>query len=504
VDRGFDPQQATLGNAYNNSLGAQFELALISASKDEVYPLGTLESSGGGRYTVGYSNSALYRPDGVNKQNSREGFMQSRLWVNAEGKVIGRYGSGVKVFYPGIRPCLPGGAKPGDDLLLEFAIRERGMAEPCSYDDGGTPQETRALVQEGDYVAVYDKKLLWRANLSIGGGSRDWNDEHPWNAPQAAGMPGPVWWDSSWGLNDWNVPHPGYPGTAGGQVVNIAPWTRWSDSNTVFDGVAYGYGDWDSVFGFNEELREQRLLIEEGRDPEKARYQSKAYESLQWTFDSAAPGQNWDNYIFPARKKTGTVMDYTKSLSAQELSGTQQHPYYVNGSAASVPGLSTYMEEQTPSSLFEYNQTLRTSGVDCSGFVHRALLYSGSPYYAAQNASQKHGTAAFGENGNMVQELQNRKWRLEEKSDIEGRDRDRDLISRAVPGDILVHPGEHLVIIQDLSYSEGTAVITAYNQVTVIHATKGNYRETNWKVEQDHWGEIKNSGYEIYKLMRLK
>jgi hypothetical protein len=30
---------------------------------------------------------------------------------------------------------------------------------------------------------VYDKKLLWRANLYIAEQSNDWNDIHPWNAP---------------------------------------------------------------------------------------------------------------------------------------------------------------------------------------------------------------------------------------------------------------------------------------------------------------------------------
>ena len=53
-----------------------------------------------------------------------------------------------------------------------------------------------------DYIAVYDKKMLWRANLYIDKKEkeledRDWNEAHPWNVPcdPATEKDSPWWWD---------------------------------------------------------------------------------------------------------------------------------------------------------------------------------------------------------------------------------------------------------------------------------------------------------------------
>ena len=71
-----------------------------------------------------------------------------------------------------------GSACPGDDFLLRFGYHD--VAE--------------GVVCDGDFFAVYDKKLLWRANLYIDeryfddgktcteSNIKDWNDVNPWNS----------------------------------------------------------------------------------------------------------------------------------------------------------------------------------------------------------------------------------------------------------------------------------------------------------------------------------
>jgi hypothetical protein len=490
-DRGYDPQWAagTYGNIYNNSAGSKFEIALVSESKKETVPLGILESDTAGHYSLVRRGQAAYT-----------------FRVNAEGKLYARLNNGGdRNYYPGIRPLGPNGARPGDDLLLEFAARPRDSSEPFRYeidsDSGTVVLETRFRAAEKDYLAVYDKKLLWRANLYVDEGDGDWNDSHPWNAPSKSGEKAPVWWDASWGYNTWNSG--GSAGIPGGQVTAIAPWTRWNDNATVLGAVAYGWGCWDSVPAFNEELNEQRELIAQGRNREHQNYQSADFERLQWTRDSAAPNRSWQNYVFPGRKQVNNTMQYHKALTQTELNENKQHFYFVNGSQASIPGLSTYWEEQE-TSQYEYNQILRTSGIDCSGLAHRAALYEGSPYYVAKNSGSKYGTTTFGDNAEAALLIRDTGWKLEDQTSAAAGERDRDLISRAVPGDIFVRSGIHVVIIQDIVRAANEEKINAYNQVSIIHSTQGSNKAATWMVQHDSWADLGNTDKTKYKLMRYR
>jgi hypothetical protein len=284
-------------------------------------------------------------------------------------------------------------------------------------------------------------------------------------------------------------------------VTAIAPWTRWNDNATVLGAVAYGWGCWDSVPDFNEELNEQRDLIAQGRKPEHQNYQSAEFLRFQWTRDSAAPDQSWQNYIFPGRKPVNNTLQYHKALTQAELAENPQHPYFVNGSPASIPGLSTYWEEQDPPQ-YEYNQVLRTSGIDCSGLAHRAALYEGSPYYVAKNSSSKYGTTTFGDNNEAALLLRGTGWQLEDEASPAVREQDQDLVSRAVPGDIFVRSGVHVVIIQDITSAGDEGKVTAYNQVKIIHSTQGSNKAATWMVPQDSWADLGNTDKTKYKLMR--
>lgn len=85
------------------------------------------------------------------------------------------------------------------------------------------------------------------------------------------------------------------------------------------------------------------------------------------------------------------------------------------------------------------------------------------------------------------------------------KEKQRKLLSHAVPGDILVKE-THVVFIQNLNYAEGSNVITDYNQVDVIHSTSGI--DGNWKtwcVHKGNWFQIEaNSNNTLYQLRRLK
>ncbi|GHU84955.1 hypothetical protein FACS189473_3320 [Spirochaetia bacterium] len=524
ADRGYDSARGTAahGNVYNNTGNSKFEVALISESKSDVYRLGVLESDNAGSYKMTYTNSVLYAAAGANKNTGQDKFTGNRLWINEEGKLAGRYdGNGNsnsgKTFYLGIRPLSPNDAKPGDDLILEFAIRKKGTIDPLRYEGNGTVQDMRFLTDESDYIAVYDKKLLWRANLYIDEGANDWNDDHPWNAP-VAGDAGPVWWASSWGRNDWNTLETGNQ-KSGGQVTKILPWTRWNDNRTVEKHAAYGWGSWDTVSGFNNELKAQQELIaaarkqeaeakkkegakKEGEVAEKEGTGKKSIESLAWNNDSTAPGGDWNNYVFPARKAGSKPAYSDKALSGEELKKTGQHRYYVNGSTVSVPGLSTYWYKQEPDQ-YEYEQTKWTSGVDCSGLAHRAAVYDGSTYYVVQH-SEKYGSGNFADdNGNITLLIRGAGWKVGNNPDQLSDENDRDLISRAVPGDLLVISG-HVMIIHDLERPADTSQITTFSQVKIIHSTSGDPSDPAWMVQRDTWNALGDGGKKDYKLKRYK
>ena len=154
---------------------------------------------------------------------------------------------------------------PGDDLTLRFTVD--GTQVP-----GVVPR-----------LAVYDKKLLWRANLYVDeGGPSDWNNLHPW----ATG-------------NEWNKVYDGtqnvpfsqlVPGN-GGQVVKLPDFTPLRTlsgsidvpgaANKLNGTVAYSFpshpneatnsvsgatlgdsGSMDSPFDFVWKMRKQQIAMQ--------------------------------------------------------------------------------------------------------------------------------------------------------------------------------------------------------------------------------------------------
>jgi len=198
------------------------------------------------------------------------------------------------------RDVLVAGRDSGYDfaMLFEFGIDKAKTSVVIE----------REALPDSDYLAVYDKKMLWRANLYIEEAKDDWNDLHPWNAPpdskkqvlvykdkvtiggvvksewQLVGTADAcAWWSDAWGYNEWNrrwkilkgLADPSstiasiadLPPCSGDQVIDIPDYTpirpvsdKARAGNFIGDTVSYSYpyayqdGHFDSPFDFKKKL----------------------------------------------------------------------------------------------------------------------------------------------------------------------------------------------------------------------------------------------------------
>ena len=479
-DRGYKEEkkaeEGNKGNIYINK-AKEFEVAYIQSEHKEVRTLKKKEKE-----------EEIYEIE--------EG---AALRIGEDGKL--KYGNErVKI---GIRPKEKE-IYPGDDLIIGIEVKGKGKILGDVWSE------------EKDYIAVYDKKLLWRANLYIREGEgNDWNDIHPWNAPESGYYDEKVWY----GINEWK-------GNGNGGQTEICSWTRWSDDESVIDSVAYGWGCDDSVKDFNDELNEQREAAKTYRaKPTNGILSKKDKKILRLPMiegETQALGNEWLNYIFPNEEKCLEVDGKKlKEKSREEL-------YIISDKTnISVPGLSTYWYslDMETSKYYRYEQAERTSGVDCSGLTGEVTLYSGNKYgiVGKQNtwyfATETLGIFAASATNSwnitiseeeLREQLINIKDLTEEEKEkkinetINKRDEQRKLLSYAVPGDILVVGGSHVVIIQDLNYERENTVITDYSQVEVIHSTQGGISNPNqWKVQKGNWNELGATGKLAYQLRRL-
>ena len=192
---------------------------------------------------------------------------------------------------------------------------------------------------------LHDKKLLWRANLYIdeGDGNADWNNRNPWNAPLSD--------------NDWNKDENGNLMTgdsAGKQVIDIKPWTRYYQAESAFDNptrivlgsVGYALGASDSPFRFNLDLNNQQNCL-------------NISVAGGWTATTAPKGldnqSNWTKYDTQIRTQgITTYYPYTPNYSSK-------HQWIETGS-------------------YDWADAQKSAGVDCSAFLQRAVSYPSNRY----------------------------------------------------------------------------------------------------------------------------
>jgi hypothetical protein len=496
-----DSTKAAEGNIYNNK-AESFDIAFLD--EDD-----TVQCSGKLDKPEVKGDKRLY------KFEKTEGTVPV-MYADAVGNIYTASGKRVRL---GIRPESAERAYPGDDLIPAFQAVYTSLSE-------GRIKYFDFQAKDSDYLAVYDKKLLWRANLYINKtetalGNMDWNNAHPWTG------------EEGYGANDWLGTDNSTGDNKGGQG-NILSWTRWNDNGQVDKSVAYGWGCWDSVSDFNSKLTAQGSAIAGKRSTDAT------YAQLNWVQgQTTAPGTSWHNYLFGQRKieigqttKDGVSVNYNYYKYGSAAAGVVQHPY-VSTSLITVPGFSTFMafngtdayntnninninyasitgNANTPfSGSYHPNQADYTSGIDCSGLAHICACYSGSNIMVAKSKSSKYGTSVFA-NSDYTMEINTETWMLDVKdtdpdnTKIKERNIQRVLLTHVVPGDILVISGSHVVIIQNLNYEENEIVMKSYDDVDIIHATQGGLGQKNlWDVQRGVWNDLGNKKSD-YQLRRYK
>ncbi|GHU08184.1 hypothetical protein FACS1894151_03690 [Spirochaetia bacterium] len=439
-DYAYDVSKADEGNIYNNHTSSSFELALIKGSV--IHRLGVLnkDDENASHYKVMYNEAnVLYDTAGQNNWKNAEGFKVNRMKIDASGKleIVLNGEAGYRI---GIRPNGgPGGARPGDDIVLEFGIRRQDGEELTT--GSGTTELLRGKMQDSDRIIVYDKKMLWRANLYLNEGrytnsafvkSRtDWNDTHPWNAPASGTSNNAAvnaWWSTAWGHNQWNLIYRRadagfemvFSGGDGKQGINFSafPWAAVKTDNAaktyIYEhAVAYDYPDdpvkdhpeqgvkaWDSPFDYIWKLNEQRKAVR--------RY-----------FDSITSGENYRLLIDVAEFPTGLTVEPVKiEVTADNpLTNSAMHDWSKTTPAynkwifywkkpeadsgnkkvkAYVPGIglrknqttTTYVAGSAIGTDIDFEEQ-NSAGVDCVGFAYRAASYIGGENYYAWISARK-------------------------------------------------------------------------------------------------------------------
>ena len=462
------------GNIYINKAD-KIEIAYFEEGKTKVFGKNIFEVT---RENNGNNKTEYYKSKSFGDEDIQAG-------IDSRGKIINKKQYNTTALSIGIRPVSAEHAYPGDDYILGLEVSDGNNSYKIECD-------------QKDYIAVYDKKMLWRANLYIDNietelGNPDWNDVHLWNTADTS-----INW---YGENEWLV-----TGTkkAGGQC-EINDWTRWNDGATVINSVAYGWGCWDSVKQFNDELNEQRTAIEQYRNE----HPESEFTALEWTnTQTTAPGsgegtQRWKNYIFQEEAAT----DKNELNKISEINAD-----------VSVPGLSTYWDEEPRNSFSSPKHDKYTSGTDCSGLVAMSANYSGNNYTLDNIDETKKfigktesTTTEANKSLALFAASNDEPWQLvltvqqENNDDLKlRRASQRKILAHAVPGDILVKTSEHVIIVQNLNYPDNNMLITDFNQVAVIHSCEKLTTENNstWQVKKCTANQI-SSSINLYQLRRL-
>ncbi len=310
----------------------------------------------------------------------------------------------------GIRPLQGGsGIRPGDDIFFSVELKKT--------DTKATIIASTSL--DASYMAVYDKKMLWRANLYVDETFQgvyeegvqirppvaDWNDLHSWNAPPKptafVNVPdvnkNPAWWSAGWGCNEWNYEFNGETFTIGNgkQTVdflgnNMITPLRMSGN---ISAVAYEYPDgtdnapnsaeepkrrkdyWfdkkaiDSPFDFFYKMYSQKkfLTTTYANTPDATQVALGSGESYP-----ASGLKTWQKLFAPGN----TWMNYSKTQT------DNQYKPYLPG-----VGLLNHSDTQIPAGADAWLTSVATqaeaakvygAGADCIGFVRHSADYNGA------------------------------------------------------------------------------------------------------------------------------
>jgi len=423
-DREYNSDKAAQGNIYNNTGTGFTAVVLDQGDSAKILSNGTL--SDGSKTTVVENGKTVERYR--YKYTGGQPFSKKR-----SGVLVTAAGGDVRL---GIRPDKADDAYAGDDLLLIFKVKSKNSR-------GTVLSENDFRVQDSDYIAVYDKKLLWRANLYMDKpetalGNIDWNDAHPWTG------------EEGYGANEWNIPEAGYTGQAGGQIISL-PSTKWhygskNADHIIRKSVSYDHQGWDDPFSYKEKIKEQEELLNQwytsdGKKFSKPIYKWPANTTLFLTVGaySAYMGEAADGIAKLSvakdeydRLRTNTAKRWNKDLASLKSYqkqvfgkdyGSNVSPYVTagadntgGGGTGFVPSFMTGVIHTIPTGsgesvtldgkeLYPYIPGLSdslmsgytypskligkiTAGTDCLGFVQRSHAWKKSPYKAIGSGAE--------------------------------------------------------------------------------------------------------------------
>ncbi|QEN04196.1 hypothetical protein EW093_05580 [Thiospirochaeta perfilievii] len=169
----------------------------------------------------------------------------------------------------GVRP-INSKIRPGDDFLLRFAKQDN--------------LEVQGVSKDKDFLAVYDKKLLWRANLFIDNdtdkkygirtpSSKDWNEQNPWNAPTTINE----------GLNK-GLQTDKYYNEFGFKLAS----TNSSDNSET---IWYAQNEWNRIMESNSQAEKFKMNgtwedlsdLDEGHGGQVVSFPSAVYNNSRWS-----------------------------------------------------------------------------------------------------------------------------------------------------------------------------------------------------------------------------
>lgn len=388
------------GNIYNNR-ASKFSVA---------YKTGTEAFTK--KYTIirDEQNNAYGGPN-----TYRTSSMSNYLYINEDGMLCDKNSldDSVESIKIGIRPDSVETAYPGDDLIIGFEIESKKYKNIVSL--------SKVWSNDKDYIAVYDKKMFWRANLYIDEGENDWNNVHPWNTTDTS-----IEW---FGKNEWNRQLDfnssannvfynnltNLPAGNGGQVVKYNDSTPWyygmednlatqyaqtgfvnphnsSHERTINSAVAYDYWGWDNPFSYNKKMKEQELLTKQLKPGTN---QINNYIQMIFPMDygrltAGIPDSIYysaadDPAFYPKFFDTYTTTPnnnsvITRSNPVSYLSNTSiiLHPY--------LPGLTDSISykigdiEKHPYDRSTLSKL--TAGIDCNGLIQSSMSYQSNSYVA--------------------------------------------------------------------------------------------------------------------------
>ncbi len=497
------PSQSTidpLSNIIANK-GAGFELVMSEGGNFD-----TATSIPLARYKLDMSTGLYGRePPAADELLDANGYLKTNptdLCLVGEGNngyyLLAHKKSAKNGLYLGIRPLTPiegdraSYPRPGDDIQLRFGLSKAGTNPPESL------VVSESL--ERNYLAVYDKKMLWRANLYIADGAQDWNNDNPWNAPVDAIAYAAMsqtekdkikWWSPAWGYNEWNrgygfaalyteasMPNPPEQ-NRGRQTLDLHPST-WIEGQSVERAVAYSIGCHDSPFEFNHKLDHQRTVL-------NYKFGTSAgplYDKMQGN----PPNPycvSWERTTAPENDKIKientdgrvTWRNYADDSAGIAISGytIPNRPAIVNGTYyAYRPGLSSV------AGMLTDTYRSRSAGVDCVGLVVRSFSYTGSVYThttrlstwlwgeAAQSRAFPSVSVPTPNPNNQTDSL----WKIENKNDLGVYSN----LGLVVPGDIIYYSG-HIMMVASVARS-GSGDVRP-EDVRTIEAVDGNFENNN-------------------------